>query len=91
MIPVLYEWGKQAGVGYRYVWFFLVFCTIVGTSLMSGKIKKELGYSEESSNSSAASATASDGLTSAELMPLLAGKRSGGNNSYTSNDSDRMP
>jgi len=41
-IPVLYDWGKTAGVGYRYVWFFLVFCTITGTALMSGKILKEL-------------------------------------------------
>ena len=42
MIPVLFDWGVEDGVGYRYVWFFLVFCTIVGTSLMSGKIMKEL-------------------------------------------------
>jgi sugar phosphate permease len=41
-IPVLYDWGKQAGVGYRYVWLFLIVCTITGTSLMSGKIAKEL-------------------------------------------------
>ena len=41
-IPVLYGWGKEAGVGYRYVWFFLVFCTITGTALMGGKIIKEL-------------------------------------------------
>ncbi|KAJ1423090.1 major facilitator superfamily domain-containing protein [Ochromonadaceae sp. CCMP2298] len=41
-IPILYEWGKAADVGYRYVWYFLIFCTIVGTSLMSGKIYKEL-------------------------------------------------
>jgi hypothetical protein len=29
-IPVLAAWGEAAGVGYRYVWFFLVFCTITG-------------------------------------------------------------
>jgi sugar phosphate permease len=41
-IPVLYEWGKTDSVGYRYVWYFLIFCTITGTTLMSGKIYKEL-------------------------------------------------
>jgi hypothetical protein len=34
-------------VGYRYVWLFLVFCTVVGTSLMSGKILKELQPTRE--------------------------------------------
>jgi sugar phosphate permease len=47
VIPVLYNWGVQHGVGYRYVWFFLVFCTVVGTSLMSGKILKELQPTRE--------------------------------------------
>jgi MFS family permease len=41
-IPVLYDWGKTNGVGYRYVWFFLVFCTFTGTSLLGGKIYREL-------------------------------------------------
>ena len=41
-IPVLYDWGKAHGVGYRYVWLFLILCTITGTSLMGGKIMKEL-------------------------------------------------
>lgn len=45
-IPVLFEWGKQDGVGYRYVWYFLIACTIAGTSLMSGRIYKEL-YPDE--------------------------------------------
>lgn len=30
-IPVLYGMGMQAGVGYRYVWYFLIVCTVVGT------------------------------------------------------------
>lgn len=41
-IPVLYGMGKEAGVGYRYVWFFLIVCTAVGTALMLPKILKEL-------------------------------------------------
>jgi sugar phosphate permease len=41
-IPVLYGWGKDAGVGYRYVWFFLVFCTVMGTALLGPKIYREL-------------------------------------------------
>jgi sugar phosphate permease len=49
-IPVLVDWGVHAGVGYRYVWFFLVFCTVVGTSLMSGKIYKELQPTQESAS-----------------------------------------
>lgn len=52
IIPVLYDMGKQKlkegelpdpnVVEYRYVWFFLVFCTAVGTLLMSPTIYKEL-------------------------------------------------
>jgi len=42
-IPVLYSAGLAKGVGYRYVWYFLIFCTLVGTSLMAPKILKELG------------------------------------------------
>lgn len=41
-IPVFYAMGQQDSVGYRYVWYFLVVCTIIGTSLMSPKILKEL-------------------------------------------------
>ena len=56
-IPVFYNWGQQNGVGYRYVWFFLVFCTIVGTSLMSGKIIKELQPTRDSNSSLIAMST----------------------------------
>lgn len=42
LIPVLYDLGKDNGVEYRYVWFFLILCTVIGTSLMAGKIYKEL-------------------------------------------------
>lgn len=41
-IPILYNWGKADSVGYRYVWYFLILCTITGTSLMGPKIFKEL-------------------------------------------------
>jgi sugar phosphate permease len=47
VIPVLFEWGKAAGVGYRYVWYFLIACTIAGTALMSGRIYKELYPNED--------------------------------------------
>ena len=30
-IPVLYDMGNEAGVGYRYVWYFLIVCTVIGT------------------------------------------------------------
>ena len=46
-IPVLYSMGKQDGVGYRYVWFFLIVCTAIGTACMSPKIYKELSPTEE--------------------------------------------
>jgi len=46
-IPVLHDLGKTHGVGYRYVWFFLIACTIAGTSLMSNRIYKELYPTEE--------------------------------------------
>lgn len=42
LIPVFSSWGEADGVGYRYVWLFLVFCTIVGTLCLWPKIKKEL-------------------------------------------------
>eukprot|EP01035_Chromulina_nebulosa_P017236 gene17236-22762_t len=49
-IPILYNWGKEADVGYRYVWYFLIVCTIVGTSLLGSRITKELyGDSEGAS------------------------------------------
>jgi sugar phosphate permease len=41
-IPVLYEYGKLDNVGYRYVWYFLILCTLAGTSLMYRSIVKEL-------------------------------------------------
>ena len=41
-IPVLYGMGVEAGVGYRYVWYFLILCTAVGTCLLSPKIWREL-------------------------------------------------
>lgn len=47
LIPVFFDWGVKDGVGYRYVWLFLVFCTIVGTSLMYSKIMKELNPTPE--------------------------------------------
>ena len=47
-IPGLLAWGDAAAVGYRYVWFFLVGCTIVGTTLMYPKISKELADFQES-------------------------------------------
>ena len=65
MIPVLYSWGQDNGVGYRYVWLFLVLCTIIGTSLMGGKIKKELEF-------------VSPDATESELTPLMSGSNSGG-------------
>jgi len=42
MIPVLAAAGERDGVNYRYVWLFLVVCTILGTLFLSPKIKKEL-------------------------------------------------
>ena len=56
-IPILFDWGKADGVGYRYVWFFLIFCTITGTSLMSPKIFKELQQGNETAPLTASSAS----------------------------------
>lgn len=42
LIPIFASAGEADGVGYRYVWLFLVFCTIVGTLCLYPKIKKEL-------------------------------------------------
>jgi hypothetical protein len=39
---VFYKMGIADGVGYKYVWFFLIFCTAIGTGLMSPKIYREL-------------------------------------------------
>ena len=50
-IPVLYDMGTEDGVGYRYVWYFLIVCTIIGTSLMGGKISKELASFEREATS----------------------------------------
>ena len=47
-IPVLLSWGQEKGVGYRYVWLFLIFCTATGTALMSPKIIKELAPTDDS-------------------------------------------
>ena len=41
-IPILYQMGIKDGVGYKYVWFFLILCTATGTSLLSPRIYKEL-------------------------------------------------
>jgi len=41
-IPVLYSMGLADNVGYRYVWYFLIVCTLTGTALMYPKIVKEL-------------------------------------------------
>ena len=46
-IPVLFELGKSHGVGYKYVWYFLILCTLTGTALMSPKIVKELQQRSE--------------------------------------------
>lgn len=42
LIPIFYSNGIRDNVGYKYVWQFLIFCTVVGTSLMASKIYKEL-------------------------------------------------
>jgi len=46
-IPVLYSMGLADGVGYRYVWYFLIVCTATGTALMGSKILKELAPAAE--------------------------------------------
>jgi len=42
VIPLLHEHGLARGVGYRYVWYFLVLCTVMGTALLGKKIEREL-------------------------------------------------
>jgi len=46
-IPVLLAMGQTNGVEYRYVWYFLIFCTATGTALMYPKISKELNEAAE--------------------------------------------
>lgn len=41
-IPVLYDWGKTAGVGYRYVWFFLVLRCCFSTTACTKEHQCEL-------------------------------------------------
>ena len=41
-IPILFNWGNANMVGYRYVWLFLILCTMTGTALMGPSIYKEL-------------------------------------------------
>ena len=91
MIPVLYEWGREAGVGYRYVWFFLVLCTAIGTALMGSKIRKELGYD---TTTRTRTRTHSD---VAEMAPLQSRRSGSGNKvSYqavhtSEQEPDRLP
>jgi sugar phosphate permease len=68
-IPILYSKGLEAQVGYRYVWFFLIMCTVVGTSLMSPKIRKELNSisADEPDNSS----SSGNGQIATETTPLV--------------------
>jgi sugar phosphate permease len=54
-IPVLFNLGQQHDVGYRYVWYFLIACTVTGTALMSSRIYKELYETNESRPLSASS------------------------------------
>jgi sugar phosphate permease len=42
VIPILYGMGQHDGVGYKYVWYFLILCTAVGTFLLSPRIYREL-------------------------------------------------
>jgi sugar phosphate permease len=62
-IPVLYSMGLVDGVGYRYVWYFLICCTIAGTLLLSGKVYKELYPRPESLLSHAAHAQSKGGYS----------------------------
>eukprot|EP00808_Paulinella_micropora_P015756 g78188.t1 len=49
VIPYLTAAGKHDGVGFRYVWLFLVLCVLCGTALLSPKIIKELKPTREES------------------------------------------
>lgn len=40
-IPILHKMGVTNGVGYKYVWYLLIVCTVLGTALMSPLIYKE--------------------------------------------------
>jgi hypothetical protein len=64
------------------VWFFLVVCTVVGTALMGGKIRKELGEGGEG---------VADSSSSAELMPLSAGRSGTGYQAVRTSEPDRLP
>jgi sugar phosphate permease len=46
----------QVNYGWEWVWYFLVFCTVVGTLLMSPKVYKELFEHEETTAPSGAEA-----------------------------------
>lgn len=58
-IPILWGYGKDHNVGYRYVWFFLILCTLTGTGLMSPKVFKELYSSNESTSLASAARSTS--------------------------------
>ena len=62
-IPILYGMGKEDGVGYKYVWYFLIVCTFTGTALMSSKIFREIYPSSSESNPIIASAPSRSGYS----------------------------
>lgn len=70
-IPILYSKGLSVGVGYRYVWFFLIVCTVVGTSLMSPKIRKELNNNPSDSTESSSSSRNESRQIATETTPLV--------------------
>lgn len=60
-IPVLSAWGVTDGVGYRYVWLFLVLCTCIGTALLGPKITRELFEDESPAPPTAGTGLAASG------------------------------
>jgi sugar phosphate permease len=46
-IPYLVTMGEANLVGFRYVWYFLIACTAVGTLLLSPKVFRELAPAHE--------------------------------------------
>ena len=50
-IPALYEYGKQDGVGYQYVWMFLMALTLIGTACLVPKIRSEVEFDTTTSTS----------------------------------------
>jgi sugar phosphate permease len=74
-IPILYDMGKVDGVGYKYVWYFLIMCTICGTSLMGSSIYKEL-YPQRSASQAA---SADQSARSNSSIPLVSVGGSRGN------------